>query len=72
MTNIKYKVSFSLFNLFNSSSEEIVKLQTMWAGLATTLTTSVYISSNEKYTLFTAIGCFIVDKLITCLEFKKI
>lgn len=68
----KYKVSFSFFNLFQKSQQEVVILQQSWAGIAAIICGSTYFNSTPEYTLIAALGCALVDKLLPGLYFEEI
>jgi hypothetical protein len=60
----KYRVHWSIFNLTSSTQEEVVKLQMVWAGLATVITGSTFVMSDDRHTLAAAILSFVVDKIV--------
>lgn len=66
-----YKVKFSLVNLFFQTQKEVQRIQTMWGGISIIICTSTYINSSEHYTLFCALGCAIIDKIIGCLWLEE-
>ena len=68
----KYKVRFSIFNLFSQSSAEVVKLQNTVKALIVTLGTSTYLALNESNTIFVALAGIILDTLIACLYFEEV
>ena len=68
----KYKAHWSLFNLLSSSQEEVVKLQMIWAGLSGIILSSTFIMSNDRITLWSALGCALFDKVILgCFYFEE-
>lgn len=67
----RYKVKFSFINLFFQTQKEVQRLQTMWGGIAVIICTSTFMSTNDRYALYAAVGCAIVDKLIACLWLEQ-
>lgn len=68
----KYKVHFSIFNLFHQTQSEVVKLQTMIKGISATAIGTTYAMSNEHFALLVAVGAGILDALISCLWFEEV
>jgi hypothetical protein len=67
----KYKVHFSLFNLFSDSQTEVVKLQTMWAGASAIITGSTWAMGTDSKALIVALLCGLVDKILACFYFEE-
>lgn len=67
----KYKVKFSLVNLFFQTQKEVQRIQTMWGAISVIILGSTYLNTNDKYTLLAAVGCAVVDKLIGCLWLEE-
>lgn len=68
-----YKVTWSLLNLFLGNSDQIVKLQMMWAGFATAIGSSTFAMGTPNKTLLVTIGAMIIDKiLIGCLSIDEV
>lgn len=68
----KYKVYWSIFNMLSSSQEEVVKLQMIWAGISGIVLSSTFVMSNDRVTLWSALACAIVDKIIIgCFYFEE-
>lgn len=67
----KYKIHFSIFNLFNDTQAEVAKLQQLFKGLSAAITAGTWYNSEAKYALYVAIGGAVVDTLISCLYFEK-
>jgi hypothetical protein len=67
----KYKVSFSIFNLFEESSAKVVKLQGMIKAGAGLVATSAYVTSHQELATLTAIVGFVLDALAACLYFEE-
>lgn len=68
----KYKVHFSIFNLFSDTQAEVVKLQQLFKGLTATITTGTWIASDANHAIYVGIVGFVVDVLLTCFFFEKI
>ena len=68
----KYKVSFSLFNLFSDTQSEVVKLQTLFKGITAMAAGSTWYASDAENTLYVGIGGYVIDFLISCLYFQII
>jgi hypothetical protein len=67
----KYKVFFSIFNLFDQSQAEVVKLQQWAKGLTAVITGSTWIASDANHAIMVGIAGFIIDTLIGCLYFEE-
>jgi hypothetical protein len=67
----KYKIQFSIFNLFQATQEEVARLQTVWAGFSAPIIASAFITSSERNALIAAIICGLVDKLLACLYLEE-
>ena len=68
----KYKVHFSLFNLFNDTQSEVVKLQQLFKGLTATISGFTWMQTDANHALYVGIVGFIVDILISCFYFEKL
>jgi hypothetical protein len=68
----KYKVHFSIFNLFHETQAEVAKLQTMIKGISATAIGTTYAMSNVEFAFYVSIGSAIIDTLITCFYFEEI
>jgi hypothetical protein len=66
-----YKVKFSLVNLFFQTQKEVQRLQTMWGAIAVVICTSTFINASDRYALYAALGCAVIDKLIGCLWLEE-
>lgn len=67
----KYRIKFSIVNLFFKTQNEVVRLQTMWSGISAVIVSSTLINASEHYAFYAAIGCALVDKLIGCLWLEE-
>lgn len=69
----KYKVYWSLWNLFSNTQAEVVKLQQIVSGIAAAVTSSTWYATDAKHALYVALGFAVLDKIIACiyLEEKK-
>ena len=68
----KYKIYFSLFNLFHESQAEVVRLQTILKGISATAIGTTYAMSNEHFALLVAVSAGIADALLSCFWFEEI
>lgn len=68
----KYKVYFSIFNLFSETQSEVVKLQQIFKGLTATITAGTWYASNANYAICVGIVGFFIDLLLSCFYFEKI
>lgn len=67
----KYKVYFSIFNLFNETQAEVAKLQQMVKGLSAIVMGATWYNSNANNALYVAIAGAVLDTLISCFYFEK-
>lgn len=67
----KYKVYWSVFNLFSETQKEVVKLQSMWAAIAGSATASTWLASSDSYALYVALAAAVVDKLIAGIYLEE-
>lgn len=68
----KYKIYWSIFNLFSDSQSEVVKLQTLFKGLTAIIATSTWYVTDVESTLYVGIGGYVLDSLIACFYFELI
>lgn len=68
----KYKVYFSLFNLFSKTQAEVVKLQQLVKGFTATIGGITWIQSDANHAIYVGIAGFIVDIILGCFYFEKI
>ena len=68
----KYKIHFSIFNLFADSQAEVVKLQTYVKGFTVMLAGTTWYASDANSTLI--VGClgFICDAILHCLYLEEV
>jgi hypothetical protein len=69
---MKRKISFSIFNLLGPSQAEVVKLQSIWAGLSAIITGATFIQAEAHHALIAALACAVIDKAICCFRFEEI
>lgn len=68
----KYIAHWSIFNMLSASQEEVVKLQMIWTGISGIVLSSTFVMSNDRITLWSALVCAIVDKVIIgCFYFEE-
>lgn len=67
----KYKVHFSVFNLFNESQKEVVKLQSILKALMGTGMIVTWLETNSGYAIWVGIGAGVADALLACLYFEE-
>lgn len=68
----KYKVYWSIFNLFGDSQAEVVKLQQIFKGLTATVTGATWYASNANNAIYVGVVGFFVDLLISCFYFENV
>lgn len=68
----KYKVYFSIFNLFNDTQAEVVKLQTYIKTLTGVASGTTWYATNANGALYVAFCGFILDALLSCLYFEEV
>ena len=66
----KYKVHFSVFNLFSDSQSEVVKLHQLFKSISAAVVGTVWYESNSTYALYVAIGGAIIDVFLSCFYFE--
>lgn len=71
METKKYKISFSIYNLFGDSCAQVVMLQNKFKAGLTALAGLTYVYSNAELTLIVAIAGAIVDSLLSCFNFEE-
>jgi hypothetical protein len=67
----KYKVYFSVFNLFGNTQSEIVKLQQYAKGIVSAIVGMTWYESNATYAIYVGIGGVILDTLLACLYLEE-
>lgn len=68
----KYKVYWSVFNLFADTQAEVVKLQNMFKGITAIVATSTWFATDSEHTLYVGIAGYILDVLLSCFYFKPL
>lgn len=68
----KYKVHWSIFNLFSESQSEVVKLQQIVKGIMATGVVATWAESNATYGIIMALGAGLLDMAIACFYFEQI
>lgn len=68
----KYKVHWSIFNLFSESQSEVVKLQQIVKGIMGAGVVSTWAASNSTYGIILAICAGILDMFLGCFYFELI
>lgn len=68
----KYKVHFSIFNIFSDSQSEVVKLQTVFKSISAAIVGTVWYNSDSTYALYFAIGGCVVDAILACFYFEPV
>lgn len=67
----KYKIHFSVFNLFSESQAEVVKLQQLFKGLTVIITSAAWYSTDAGHAIYVGIGGFFVDVVLSCFYFEE-
>jgi hypothetical protein len=65
---MKKRFTFSIFNLFEETSAEVVKLQGMFKGLLTVAAGTSYLTVSIEAAAVAAVVGFIVNELLGCLK----
>lgn len=68
----KYKVYWSIFNLFTDTQSEVVKLQNIVKGIMGAGIVTTWASTNATYGIILALGAGAIDILLGCLYFEEI
>lgn len=68
----KYKVHFSIFNIFSDSQSEVVKLQTVFKSISAAVVGTVWYESNSTNALYFAIGGCVIDAILACFYFEEV
>lgn len=68
----KYKVYFSIFNLFNDSQKEVVKIQTYIKAGTATVATSTFMATNAEMAMIVGAVGFLLDAITACFYFEEI
>ena len=68
----KYKVHFSIFNIFSDSQSEVVKLQTIFKSISAAAVGTTWYNSDSTYALYVAIGGCVIDAILACFYFEQI
>jgi hypothetical protein len=67
----KYKVHFSLWNLFEETQSEIVNLQNRLKVLIVAASSGAWYASNADNAMYVAIAGFVIDNLLGCIFLEK-
>ena len=68
----KYKIHWSIFNLFSESQSEVVKLQQIVNGIMGAGVVATWAESNATYGIVFALGAGVLDMGIACFYFEFI
>lgn len=66
----KYKVYWSLFNLFADTQSEVVKLQNIFKGLTAVIAGSTWYGTDAEHALYVGISGYVLDVLLSCFYFE--
>lgn len=66
----KYKVYWSVFNLFADTQAEVVKLQNIFKGITAIGATSTWVATDAEHTLYVGIAGYVLDVLLSCFYFE--
>lgn len=67
----RYKVYWSIFNLFSESQSEVVKLQQLFKGLTGTITAGTWYADNAQHALIVAAAGYVIDMILGCFYFEQ-
>lgn len=68
----KYKVHWSIFNLFSDSQAEVVRLQNLIKGIMGAGIITTWAETNATYGLILALSAGVVDLLLGCFYFEVV
>ena len=68
---MKRKFNFSIYNYFEETCPDVIKLQAKIKALLGTGTIATFIATDAKTTLIVALGSFIVNEVLGCLKIVK-
>ena len=67
----KYKVYFSVFNLFAETQKEVVRLQQIFKGLMAIITGATWFASDSTHALIIALFAGLFDVFLSCFWFVE-
>lgn len=62
------KYTWSFFNIFEATPKEVIAMQNKFKAFAGIAIASTFISSNEKYSLITALAAFLINEAIGAIR----
>jgi hypothetical protein len=68
----KYKVYWSVWNLFEETQSEVIKLQNILKAFTVIISGGVWYTTNVNNAMYVAIIAFIADNIVGCLYFEKL
>ncbi len=68
----KRKITFSIFNYFDETQKEIVKLQNGFKAVSVVVTGSTYFATDNQNTLIVLVGLALVNELFCFLKIEEI
>ncbi len=71
MKKFVYKISFSIYNYFEPTTEEVTKIQMAIKGILGSIGAFSWLTSNPNMLAGTAVLALILDELAKCLYFEK-
>lgn len=67
----KYKVHWSIFNLFQETQSEVVKLQQLAKTLMGSLTGLTWLASDANHAIYVGFAAMLLDAILGCFYFEK-
>lgn len=68
----KYRVHWSVFNLFADTQSEVVKLQNIVKGIMGASIVTTWASLNATYGIILALGAGALDMILGCFYFEQL
>jgi hypothetical protein len=72
MTTKKYKIIFSIFNLFEDTQAEVVKLQQYVKTTIVGISGMTWYNSNATYAIYIGLIGIVLDTLLSCIRLEKL
>lgn len=67
----KRRITFSLFNYFEDSGPEVLKIQGAFKAFSTIVTGATIFTSSDRNALIATAVCFVVNELICLIRVYK-
>lgn len=68
----KYKIRFSIFNLFSATQAEIAQLQTYAKSLTVMIGGTTWYTTKPEYAVYVGVLGFFIDTLLHCIYLEEV